>query len=137
MVNSGRLSTPSFYRNTPLSTPDEDMFGGVAKPGLPAPDAPLEDAAGKPVWLLDSLDPGFTVLAVTNGARPNVPEGLSLRVVGEDLHDAEGLFAERYDARPGSLYLIRPDQYVCARFRSFDADALAKAHARAKGGDLG
>ena len=54
MVNSGRLSTPSYYRETALSTPDEDMFGGAAKPGMPAPDAPLEDATGKPVWLLDS-----------------------------------------------------------------------------------
>ena len=137
MVNSGRLSVPSHYRDTPLTTPDEDMFGGTAKPGLPAPDAPLEDAAGKPVWLLDSLDPGFTVLAVTNGARPNVPEGMSLSVIGEDLHDTDGLFVQRYDARPGTLYLIRPDQYVCARFRTFDADALAQAHARAKGEHVG
>ena len=27
------------------------------------------------------------------------------------------LSARRYDARPGTTYLIRPDQHVCARWR--------------------
>jgi 3-(3-hydroxy-phenyl)propionate hydroxylase len=42
------------------------------------------------------------------------------------LDDTEGLLAQRYDAVPGTFYLIRPDQHVCARWRSFD---LAKVRA--------
>jgi 3-(3-hydroxy-phenyl)propionate hydroxylase len=45
--------------------------------------------------------------------------------------DAEGLLAKRYDAAPGTTYLLRPDQHVCARWRHFDADALRHAVARA------
>ena len=45
----------------------------------------------------------------------------------------EGLAARRYDARPGTCYLIRPDQHVAARWRRFDAAALRAALARATG----
>jgi 3-(3-hydroxy-phenyl)propionate hydroxylase len=34
--------------------------------------------------------------------------------------DTQGLFAKRYDAQPGSVWLIRPDQHVCARARRFN-----------------
>ena len=47
------------------------------------------------------------------------------------LHDAQGLAARRYDARPGTCVLIRPDQHVAARWRRFDADAARAALARA------
>ena len=52
-------------------------------------------------------------------------------VVGRDLHDAQGLLAERYDGQPGSVYLIRPDQHVAARWRRFDAAAVRAALQRA------
>ena len=47
--------------------------------------------------------------------------------------DSTGLAAARYDAAPGSFYLLRPDQHVCARWRSFDAHAVRAAVARACG----
>ncbi|WP_153101824.1 FAD-dependent oxidoreductase [Paraburkholderia hayleyella] len=43
------------------------------------------------------------------------------------LYDVEGLAALRYDARPGTVYLVRPDQHVCARWRQLDTAAMAQA----------
>ncbi len=43
------------------------------------------------------------------------------------------MIQQHYDLAPGSVYLIRPDQHVAARFRRFDAAALAAAQARALG----
>ena len=51
------------------------------------------------------------------------------------VEDAEGLLARRYDARPGTFYLLRPDQHVCARWRSFDPGLVRAALARAAGHD--
>ncbi|MDB5821183.1 MAG: putativev FAD-dependent monooxygenase, partial [Rhizobacter sp.] len=49
------------------------------------------------------------------------------------LQDIDGLAARRYDARPGTVYLLRPDQHVCARFRDASAAALQAAVHRALG----
>ena len=38
---------------------------------------------------------------------------------------------QRYDAKPGSAWLIRPDQHVVARWRHLDAPAIRAALARA------
>jgi 3-(3-hydroxy-phenyl)propionate hydroxylase len=133
MINSGRLSTPSVYDASPLSTPDADAWNGTARLGAAPLDAPLRDAQGRATWLLDELSDGFTAICMSDDARPNAPEGITLKLIGEDLIDAEGLFATRYDARPGSTYLFRPDQYLCARFRAYDAEGLAAARLRALG----
>jgi 3-(3-hydroxy-phenyl)propionate hydroxylase len=45
--------------------------------------------------------------------------------------DGTGLAARRYDAAPGTFYLLRPDQHVCARWRHFDPAAVARAVRRA------
>ena len=45
--------------------------------------------------------------------------------------DEAGLFAQRYDATPGTAYLLRPDGYVAARFRHPTYGALDAALARA------
>jgi 3-(3-hydroxy-phenyl)propionate hydroxylase len=45
--------------------------------------------------------------------------------------DVRGVAARRFDARPGTAYLLRPDQHVAARWRRFDADAVRTALARA------
>lgn len=49
------------------------------------------------------------------------------------LRDIEGRVALRYDAAPGTAYLIRPDQHVCARWRSLQADDVRAALERALG----
>jgi 3-(3-hydroxy-phenyl)propionate hydroxylase len=62
------------------------------------------------------------------GGKP-VPQAASQ--VG--VRDVAGLVARRYDGRPGTCYLFRPDQHVCARWRSFDLAAVRAAIARATG----
>jgi 3-(3-hydroxy-phenyl)propionate hydroxylase len=53
--------------------------------------------------------------------------------IGDDVGDPEGHVAARYDGRPGTAYLIRPDRHVAARWRGVDAGRLAAALARAGG----
>jgi 3-(3-hydroxy-phenyl)propionate hydroxylase len=135
MVNSGRLSTPAVY-DTPLSTPDEAAWGGAARLGAPLPDAPIR-VGGRASWLLNALSPGFTLLTA-NGAPPNdLPDGLRPLVCGGDFEDAEGVFRERCDATPGACWLVRPDQHLAARWRTYDAAKVAAALDRAKGRDHG
>lgn len=133
MINSGRLSTAATY-DTPLSTPDESPFAGSARLGEPLPDAPMLLPSGRVCHLLDRLGSGFELLYVQNGARPNVPYGIRLIVIGDDLIDPTGLCAQRLDASPGAAYLVRPDQHLCARWRAYDAGKVAAARARALGG---
>jgi 3-(3-hydroxy-phenyl)propionate hydroxylase len=134
MVNSGRLSLPTVYE-TPLSTPDVASFAGTARLGAPLPDAPLVRRDGTPAHLLECLRGGFQTIYVSearnNGGRPPPIDGVPMTVIGEDVCDREGLFTQRLDATPGSTYLVRPDQHLCARWRTFDAGAVASAHRRA------
>jgi 3-(3-hydroxy-phenyl)propionate hydroxylase len=131
-VNSGRLSTPTTY-DSPLSTPDQSAFAGAAKLGAPLPDAPLKDQTGAPNWLLNALAAGFTVIHVPNGGPPSITANAPHLSVGQDVHDVEGLLAQRLDAQPGSTYVVRPDQHLCARFRSYNPSIVAAAIDRACG----
>ena len=133
MVNSGRLSVATVY-DTPLSTPDEAPFAGSARLSAPAPDAPMRARDGRSGFLLEQLSGGFELLCVRDGARPNLPPGIKLTVTGEDLIDEAGLFAARFDATTGAAYLLRPDQHLCARWRSYDRDKVTAARRRALGG---
>lgn len=151
LVNSGRLSVPAVLADSPLNTPDRagETFERAPAPGAVAPDAPVL-ANGEPGWLLQHLKGGFVgilfgsigdageLVAATRGlALPVapvlvVPKGEARAVEGVDvIEDSEGLAAQRYDARPGTFYLLRPDQHVCARFRTAQASAVRAALARA------
>jgi 3-(3-hydroxy-phenyl)propionate hydroxylase len=133
IVNSGRLSLPSCYRDSPLNTPDADGdWPAEMGPGAPAADAPLR-RGGEPTWLLRELGPDFTLLVF--GPAPAWAEGLPMKrlVIDGDLTDPEGCATRRYGARPGSAYLIRPDQHVCARWREPDAEGVRAALRRAQG----
>jgi len=140
LINSGRLSMPTPYLQSSLNTLDEDRFDGLMKPGTNCADAPVRHQ-GQAAWLLNVLNTlhgpagGFTLLCF--GERPaaeRVAEGpIVARVlsVGGDVEDVQGLLAQRYDARPGTVYLIRPDQHVAARWRRFDAAKVRAALRRA------
>jgi 3-(3-hydroxy-phenyl)propionate hydroxylase len=71
--------------------------------------------------------PVQVLLVTPQGVQPAETAGVPV------LEDAEGLLARRYDARPGTFYLLRPDQHVCARWRRFDPDLVRMATARAAG----
>jgi 3-(3-hydroxy-phenyl)propionate hydroxylase len=153
LVNSGRLSLPHTYRHSPLDTPDHEAFGGPMVPGAPALDAPLRGRQG-PAWLIDQLGRRFVAVYYADAQRPlpeNVIEGLRSEPVAVDpivvgapgwssggaahdipaFVDVERLFAQRYDAAPGALFLFRPDQHLTARWRRLDLNAVRTAVSRA------
>ena len=152
LVNSGRLSVPSWLATSSLNTPDGDVFEGQMIPGAPLADAPVE-VAGQPGWLLHQLGNRFQLLhyvddastldektalalaqlaqaaiaieAIIVAPRGQAPAGL------KTLIDTDGCIAQRYDLRPGTTYLVRPDQHVAARWRALDASKIKAALARA------
>jgi 3-(3-hydroxy-phenyl)propionate hydroxylase len=132
MLNTGRASTATVH-DTPLSTPDETAFAGAAQLGAPAPDLPVRSRDGRDGHLLEYLGGRFQLLCAADGALPDLPQGIDGIVIGRDLTDRDGLFARRYAAEPGSVYLLRPDQHLCGRWRSFDAERIAAAKRRALG----
>ncbi|QQQ01441.1 FAD-dependent oxidoreductase [Lysobacter enzymogenes] len=125
LVNSGRLSTAVSYPDSPLNTADADDWDGGVAPGSPALDAPLGEG-----WLLRALGDRFVLLA--DGWRGEPPQDVELYDLGARAEGLDALRA-RYALRPGSAYLIRPDHYVCARWRRPDRVAVAAALARAQG----
>jgi len=183
LVNSGRLSLPAVLRESPLNTPDTDIFEGALVPGAPCVDAPCVDGArvdaqavGAQTWLLTVLrGPGFSglwlidaadasqgltsaqcaalaalregagkVLSVVLVLPADATEAMRVQVCErarqyggaaiDVLIDSRGLIAQRYDGRPGSFYLVRPDQHLCARWRQLVVAQVRQALLRACGG---
>lgn len=128
LVNSGRLSTAVSYPDSALNTGDADDWGdkGIA-PGSPALDAPFEGG-----WLLENLGNAFVLLV--NGHPGFEVAGLQVIDVGGAVNSK--LVKERYELAPRSAYLIRPDQYVGARWKAPTLPAVSAALTRAKGAAL-
>ena len=157
LVNSGRLSTPTFYSDSALNTPDTDRF----TPGLPlggvAPDAPIL-VQGRRDWWLGQLDGRFVLAVFCLAQLPPAatlqelarlqgnPAGLKvIFVLGPEAEalpvptefqavvDREAVLAERYGALEQTSYLIRPDQHLAARWHHCDASDIQTALLRAMG----
>ncbi len=75
------------------------------------------------------------VFGKDGGARPVACGDVAARVltVGDQIVDDKGVLTARYDGKPGTVYLIRPDQYVAGRWRAFDEAKIKRALARAIG----
>jgi len=151
LVNSGRLSVPSCLEDSRLNTPDTASFLGDMAPGTPGDDCPMRAQVDN-FWLLDKLGNRFQLLVYVEDPA-KVPQASALQaLMAGDLpievilvtprggrspdglrvfEDYTGRFAERYDAHPGTTYLLRPDQHVAARWRKIDPNAVRSALARA------
>lgn len=138
LVNSGRLSVPTLQPDSPLDTPDVDTdWVRAPGPGRAMLDAPVGDG-----FLVDHLGLGFTMLCFADRTAdlPPLPADVAGLMVGQSgapppgwtmLSDRDGLLHQRYDGRRGTTYLIRPDRYIAARWRTPDGAALAAALCRA------
>ena len=152
LVNSGRLSVPATHTDSLLNTPDAQPFAGRMAPGSPAIDAPVTGDRGE--WLLDYLGNGFTLVIFSEtvpterllrdfAALGADPIGCSIVLVGaaggtlpagiRRVVDTSRMLSARYDAQERTMYLFRPDQHVCARWRTFDLVQVRAAIARATG----
>ncbi|MGB6308723.1 MAG: FAD-dependent oxidoreductase [Steroidobacteraceae bacterium] len=145
-----RQTTPVEYLGSPLNHPDHAAFAGSARPGMPAPEARLHTVQG-PGHLTALFGHCFVALYFSN--EPALPASLQaiaaaspseiassgineLRVVriadrGEPragtVIDELAQAWRRYDAKPGTLYLIRPDGYIMGRWRE-TASGAADIH---------
>jgi 3-(3-hydroxy-phenyl)propionate hydroxylase len=150
LVNSGRLSMPTTHRGSALSTLDRDAFSGAMVPGAPAADAPV-CVHGRNAWLIDEIGGRFELLVFA----PVAPQWLDelqrtlggelrvtlvvVRATGNEpadvrvIEDAEGLVRQRYDAASGTVYLLRPDQHVAARWRAPRLVEVLEGLVRAQG----
>ncbi len=148
LVNSGRLSDAAFLSESTLNTADADEFAGDMIPGAVMLDAPVE-GVGESQWLIDLVGDNFTLfyfiedVASLNGKLLEEFNTLGSNEIpvkplvvldkgGEaggfaTVIDSQGIAKKRYDATNGTTYLLRPDQHVAARWRSFDRSRVVAA----------
>ncbi len=152
LTNSGRLSDPAVLHRSSLNTGDVDDFAGEMVPGAVLDDAPINGSAGES-WLLNALGEKFCLVycaddstdvdsellaSFNNLGNADIPiEAVVVASKGPTVDgirtfiDTENTVFQRLDAKPGTCYLIRPDQHVAARWRRFDPASILSAQATA------
>jgi 3-(3-hydroxy-phenyl)propionate hydroxylase len=135
-----RQSAPIAYAGSALNGPTDfgDDCPGAA-PGMPAPEARVMDGQGG--HLTASFGQVFTLLWFGDGASAPAElaalaqthaASLQLRAIvpagsapeSNALTDIDGHAFARYGAQAGTLYVIRPDGYVLARWRAPQAEQV-------------
>ncbi len=142
-----RTSRPHEYTGSRLNSAGDDnaLFTGGPADGAP----PRNVRLGADDYLLDHLGGGFDLLYFTEAPAIPAPllevidgvraRGVRINIVAigaaspvtradRTLPDADGHCRERYGVRAsGGAYLMRPDQHVCARWKTLDATRLQAA----------
>ncbi|MFI7439606.1 FAD-dependent monooxygenase [Nonomuraea indica] len=151
-VDSGRLAEPFWYVDSPLTTPDPSRpFAGrpprgsvpPAAPGVIVPDAPIRVAGERVARLREVARDGFLLLAAggvdgaaaLDAARRATRAPVRLLRLGDV--DAAGTLTRAMAARPGELWVVRPDAHVAAVLHRPSPPEVAAALCRALGSPAG
>jgi 3-(3-hydroxy-phenyl)propionate hydroxylase len=150
-----RQTSAITYSNSPLNVADKDAFATGPVPGAVLSEYPVTIAEGghaREAHLTDLVSARFTALcfsdegdvpvAFTTLAGTLRERGVPFKVVplsarlspeakGAHAWDHTGRIFERYDAKPGTVYLVRPDGHVLGRWRDARAADLEAAITRA------
>lgn len=123
LVNSGRLATPCTYDDSLLNGPDVSGMPARTRPGSCAADMSIPNG-----WLIENIGGSFCLLAINTDAPDQLTaSGLEIKMISLSTKYIPEL-KERYlgDADSG-VYLLRPDQYVAARWDEYDEKAVIAA----------
>ncbi|MEX3932466.1 FAD-dependent oxidoreductase [Paraburkholderia phymatum] len=150
-----RQTSAITYVNSPLNVADADAYAAGPVPGAVLSEYPVTIAEGghaREAHLTDLVSPRFTALCFsdegdvpagfTGFAETMRERGVPFRIVplsarlhpetnGVHAWDHTGRLFERYDAKPGTVYLVRPDGHVLGRWRNARAVDIEAAITRA------
>jgi 3-(3-hydroxy-phenyl)propionate hydroxylase len=121
-----RQMRPHVYSDSPAVTPDDDGFTTGPEPGRILPNVRLD--AG---FLSDQPGPGFTAICFDADHGARIGAALARTPSRVLVQPDDGPVARCLGAARNSVYLIRPDRHVAARFRTATPDAVRAAFERA------
>ena len=124
-------SPPFEYKDSALNaTPLNDTeFGPAVGVGAIPPDGVTNDSGDR---LYDQIGPWFSVVLFSDDAHTEA-QGIATAVHAADpsarllVLPTQSDLARRFDAQPGTTYLLRPDNRVAARWRHADAKTIVNA----------
>ncbi|MFM8548072.1 MAG: FAD-dependent monooxygenase [Betaproteobacteria bacterium] len=150
-----RTSAPIDYIQSPLTTViDRDAgFADGPRPGAPARNICLDPSAADKRWLFDAFAPGFQVIvfdaeaahleAISADVTTLRAREVPIRIIsvnrddrrhpGADvcLCDPLGRVHAGWAAAPGTVYVLRPDEHVAARWHAGSGPGVLAAVQRA------
>jgi len=157
LVNSGRLSLPCRYDDSPLNSTDNALFTTELTIGATPKDAPVlfnqQDS-----WLINHIGNTFTLMVNIDVQAPNklitelnllaqyddlklllVTSNDNVLATNKTLHyitDHKNIILDRYHLTPGSAYLFRPDQIITGRWKELTFQHVNNAMKKALGFEL-
>ena len=147
-IDSGRLSEPFWYVDSPLTTPDaQHPFAGRPPrghvpppgPGVALPDVPVRMADMDCTRLRQLARDGLLLLAGSavdlHMLREQAQDvsAAPLRVLRVADIDAEGALQQALQTRPDEVWVVRPDAHIAAVCASGDGQAVRAALQRVMG----